>query len=268
MQRVLVLAALFAAPITGPAGASTSLFTSPGTSTRSSSVPSLSGRRVEQVEIKTSDQLTLKGSFYAPKKRAPAVLLVHDAGSNREQLDGIAQRLSRQGFGVLTLDLRGHGDSKTSRLDWDKMNAEARASLWQLAPRDIDAAAAWVLKQPNIHSTNLSLVGYRAGCALVARHAEQDENVICMALLSPKAKDFGFDVEGAIHNVNGLPTYVVDRRNDETERLVTEANAVTAPFIKLQIISSKAPTVLEDRKTPSNVAKWVFETAKPKKGRG
>jgi len=258
MQRVLILAALITAPITGPAGASPS----------ASTAASAAGVRVEQVEIKTSDQLTLTGSFYAPKHRAPAVLLVHDAGSNREQLDGIAQRLSRQGLGVLTVDLRGHGDSKTSKLDWDKMNAEARASLWQLAPRDIEAAADWILRQPNIHSTNLSLVGYRAGCALVARHAERDANVICMALLSPKAKDFGFDVEGAIHNVNGLPTYVVDRRNDETERLVTEANALTTPYIELWTISSKTPTVLEDRKTPSKVAKWVLETAKPKKGRG
>jgi pimeloyl-ACP methyl ester carboxylesterase len=258
MQRVLVLAALLAVPITGPAGASPSVLASANSR----------GVRVEQVEIKTSDQLTLTGSFYAPKRRAPAVLLVHDAGSDREQLDFIAQRLSRKGLGVLTVDLRGHGDSKTSKLDWEKMSEEARASLWQLAPRDIDAAAAWVLKQPNIHSTNLSLVGYRAGCALVARHAEQDENVICMALLSPKAKDFGFDVEGAIHNVNGLPTYVIDRRNDETERLVTEANALSTPYIELVTISPKAPTVLEDSKMPSKVAKWVVETAKPKKGRG
>jgi len=254
MQRALVLAALLAAPITGPASAS----------------PGSGVSRAQSVEIKTSDQLTLSGSFYAPKNRAPAVLLVHDAGADRAQLEGIALRLNKQGLGVLTVDLRGHGGSKSAKLDWDKLDEKGRESLWQLASRDIAASADWVLKQPNIHSTKLSLVGYRAGCALVARHAESDANVVSMALLSPKAKDFGFDVEGAIHNVNGLPTYVVDRRNDETERLVTEANALTPsnPYIELWTISAKTPTVLEDRKTPSKVAKWVVETAKPKKGRG
>lgn len=265
MQRVLVLAVLLAAPITASATAEVPGAT--GAGVRTSPLRERGGQP-ENVEITTSDHLTLAGSFYASRKRAPAVVLVHDAGADRAQLDGIAQRLNKQGLSVLTLDLRGHGGSKTAKLDWDKLDEEARASLWQLAPRDLEAAAEWVLKQPGVHSTNLSLVGYRAGCALVARHAEGDENVICMALLSPKAKDFGFDVEGAIHKLNGLPTYVVDRRNDETERLVTEANSLSVPYIELWTISSKTPTVLEDRKTPSMVAKWVEETAKPKKGRG
>lgn len=252
MQRALILAALMAVPITRPLSARSS--------------PDSEG---ETVEITTQDQLILKGTYYAPEDRAPAVLLVHDAGADRSQLAEIADRLHRFGLGVLTIDLRGHGESKTSKYDWDKMDEDARAAMWQLALRDVDAAAAWLLARPNVHSTSLSLVGYRAGCALVARHTEGDENVVCMALLSPKAKDFGFDVKGAIHKLNGLPTYVVDRRNDETERLVTEANALTAnPYVELYTIPAKTPTVLEDRKTPSKVAKWIADEARPRKGRG
>ena len=225
---------------------------------------------METVSIRTEDDLTLAGTFYLPRKgRAPAVVLVHDAGADQSQLTEIAERLQKLGFGVLALDLRGHGSSKSDGIDWETMDDEARSSLWQRAPRDIEAASEWILGRSEIHSTNLSLVGYRAGCALVVRHAERDENVMCMALLSPRASERGFDVEGTLQSVGGLPTCVVDLRNDETERLVTEANSRTRkPYIEHLIVAPKEESVLADKSTPSKVAKWINETAAPKKGRG
>ena len=257
MQRVLVLAALLSAPIT----------TSSSATVRP--VRSLPGG-VEKVQIKTSDDVRLAATYYSPRKneRAPAVLLVHDAGGAQDQLASIAESLNKKGFGVLTIDLRGHGDSKAVRLDWEDLGEDGRAALWQLAPRDIDAAATWILGQKDIHSTNLSIVGYRAGCALAARHAEQDENVIAMALLQPKSKDFGFDVEKTIQNVHGLPTYVLAQRNPDVERMVTEANSKSnKPWITWDTVAAKPETVLDDRKTATKVSGWLAEVALPKKGR-
>ncbi len=222
-----------------------------------------------EVKIKSFDDVELAGTFHEPRKgRAPAVLLVHDAGADREQLESIATSLHKRGFGVLTIDLRGHGDSKTSKIDWEKLDESGRASLWQLAPRDVEAAAEWLMGQKSIHSTNLSMVGYRAGCALAARHAEQDENVISMALLSPSKKEFGFDVEQTIQNVNGLPTLVLAQRTPEVEQMVVEANQMTStPWITWESVSSKKKTVLDDRKTASKVSAWLADVALPKKGR-
>ena len=61
-------------------------------------------------------------------------LLVHDAGASRTQLEPVADRLSKQGFGVLTLDLRGHGGSKTAKLDWEKLSEADKKSAWAFAP--------------------------------------------------------------------------------------------------------------------------------------
>jgi len=268
MQRALVLATLWSAPIIALSGvASASPAPAPAGGAR---VQALTH---DDVIIETSDDLKLVGTFYAPRSRkgslAPAALLVHDAGADREQLAPIAERLQKSGFGVLTIDLRGHGDSRTKDIDWDKLDERGRAALWQLATRDLDAAAHWLLDQKGVHSTNLSLVGYRAGCALVARHAEEDENVIGMMLLSPKAQDLGFDVARTMHNVNGLPTCVIDQKNEETTRLIADANALTAkPWVDYVPIASKQPTVLDDAKTPSKVASWLCDIAMPKKGSG
>jgi dienelactone hydrolase len=223
----------------------------------------------EGVQIKTSDGQNLEATFYRPAARSPGALLVHDAGASRGQLEPIAERLSKQGFGVLLVDLRGHGASKSPRLDWDKLSESERKGTWSFAPRDLDAAAAWLLGQPTIHSTNLSLVGYGAGCALAVRHAKSDENVASMVLLAPNVQDYGFDVRADIRALEGLPTFVVTSKDDEAEQMVQQANASSgSPFLELSISPSKLGSPLEDKNLPSKVSKWLFDRAMPRKGRG
>jgi pimeloyl-ACP methyl ester carboxylesterase len=49
-----------------------------------------------------------------------AVILAHGAGGSREGMRGTARMLAAHGYGVLALDLRGHGESggRTNRLGW------------------------------------------------------------------------------------------------------------------------------------------------------
>jgi len=258
MQRALILAALVAAPITArstPSG-------SPG--------PGRVGERVDRVEFTTSDRLKLAGTFYQPKDdRAPGAVLVHDAGGNRTQLDAIAGRLQRLGFAVLTFDVRGHGESKSSKADWNQLDEKGRKTLWAQGVRDVRAASEWVLKQKSVHSTKLSLLGYGSGCALVARHAKEDENVVSLTLLSPKPSDLGFDVRGDIEYLIGLPTYVVAARNNHTEAMVEEANKLAGgnPYIELFLAKPKATDVLDDHKVPAKVTGWMSDVVRPKRGR-
>ncbi len=254
MRRVLIQAALLVPVLAGPSAAASS----PG------------GRAApEVVRIKTSDGQMLEASFFKPASgRAQAAILVHDAGSNRTQLDPLAEKLNKLGFGVLTVDLRGHGGSKTSRLDWDKLSDSDKRSAWSYTPRDLDAAAEWLLGQPDIHSTSLSLVGYGAGCAIAVRHAKSDENVVCMALLAPNAADYGFDVRSDLQTLEGLPTFVVTSKDGEAERMVLEANASSGnPYLELFFSPPKLTTPLDDKTLPTRVAKWLAEKAMPKKGR-
>jgi len=227
------------------------------------------GLSPDPVQIKTDDGQELQGSFYKPvKSGTPGVVLVHDAGADRTQLETIAERLYKEGFGVLTIDLRGHGGSKTSKLDWAKLSENERKETWNAAAHDVSAAAAWVLDQPNIHSTSLSLVAVGAGCTLAVRHAKSDENVVCMALLGPDPDDYGFDLRSDIQMLEGMPTYVVTSK-DDVARIATDANAATSgnPYVDLLKSPPKLASPLEDKKLPNTVAKWMAEKAMPKRGR-
>lgn len=271
MQRALVLVALAATPII--AHATPRSAAAPLAGAGETPTPAAAVEPGERVEVRTSDDLKLTGSYFEAKGRsdqlAPGCVLVHDAGGDRRQMDDVADRLQRLGFAVLALDLRGHGDSRTAGLDWSALDEGARSALWALAARDVEAGARWLAKVKGVHSTNLSLVGFGAGCALAVRQATRDENVRCIALLGPRSREFGFDVEADLKDLGGLPTLVLaPRPAEETQRMVEAANQVSHPYIELVLCTSKTPSVLEDKKTPAKVASWVKDMATPKKGRG
>lgn len=66
--------------------------------------------RFEEVSLTTTDGVSL-AAWYAPPENGAAIVLLHGATSSREAVRGYAEVLEREGFGVLALDLRGHGES-------------------------------------------------------------------------------------------------------------------------------------------------------------
>lgn len=83
----------------------------------------------EEVTLTTGDDVTLAG-WYAPPPADPAeggapvsgavIILIHGAGGSRESMRKQAAMLLEHGYGVLAIDLRGHGESdgRTNRLGW------------------------------------------------------------------------------------------------------------------------------------------------------
>jgi hypothetical protein len=67
------------------------------------------------VGFRSADDVALRGTFYpGPQgRRSKCVLLLHDAGQSRNEanLVRLAQSLNGEGYAVLTLDFRGHGES-------------------------------------------------------------------------------------------------------------------------------------------------------------
>ncbi len=92
----------------------------------------------KEVAVTTDDNITLAG-WYAPPANGAAIILLHGAGGSREQLRPLSKMLTSHGYGVLAMDLRGHGASggKTNRLGW-------------LGTRDVAAAVSFLQAQPDV----------------------------------------------------------------------------------------------------------------------
>ncbi len=94
----------------------------------------------KEISLATEDGVDLK-AWYHPPANGNAILLLHGAGGSRESLRPYAAFLVRNGYGVLALDLRGHGESggKTNKLGWQ-------------GTRDVGAAVTFLQRRHEVRS--------------------------------------------------------------------------------------------------------------------
>lgn len=83
---------------------------------------------------------------------SPAILLLHGNGGSRSQVAGNAAWLTAQGFAVMTIDFRGHGES-----------AQRPRSFGLFESRDAAAAFAWLRRSRP--GTRIGVVGISLGGA-------------------------------------------------------------------------------------------------------
>ncbi len=226
------------------------------------------------VSLETKDRQLLSASYYEPKRRknsppAPAAMLLHDAGSSREELTEMAAYLHKKGFAVLTVDLRGHGASATAETDFDKADAKGRETLWAMSTRDVDAATKFLLKQDGVHASNLSLIGVGAGAALAVRRAAKDDNVRAVVLIDPDKDSFGFDVSGGVEDLGGLPTLILAPKatRGAADEIQTAAHAANEglEYVEVNALKSDSEAILKDKRLKSAASAWLRDQVFPKK---
>lgn len=263
MFRDRSLAWLTALAVVIPAPESKAATAAPATTT--------SSEASEEIRIETQDGLMLGADFYEAKRtkeRAPAVLIVHAPGRDRSSVAPLAETLSKKGFAVLALDLRGHGASAAGQA-WEELDRAAQERMWTFTQRDLDAAAVYLRGRRDIHTTNLSVVGVGASCALALRHASEDENSRAVVLLDPTDDQLGFNLADEVRRCGGLPTMVVSPHDARarTRRLVEGLQSAGFPEIELSVLRSAEEGYLEDKKMSDKVTSYLRETVVEAKGR-
>jgi pimeloyl-ACP methyl ester carboxylesterase len=173
------------------------------------SVPAGAQGSPERIELEAADGLILVGAYYAPAKdRAPGVLLMHHSGSQKESWIDFIPVLQEAGYAVLTVDLRGHGETG-GEVDWTL--AEDDALRW----------LAWLRDQPGIDPAQISIVGASIGADVGLRVMAQDEQLVTLVGLSVGLNVQDVNTEEAVAALGARPLYLVAGQG-----AVEEANAV------------------------------------------
>jgi pimeloyl-ACP methyl ester carboxylesterase len=150
----------------------------------------------QKVSFLTDDGVLIIGTYYSPsssQQTSPnAVILLHMLGRNRNDWNAFASTLSNRsnGFSVLSIDLRGHGDS---------INQEGKSISFQsFTPTDynrmvldVKAAKHFLVTQKNILPNNIAIVGASIGANIGLKYAASDPSIKAVVLLSP-----GLDYRG------------------------------------------------------------------------
>lgn len=147
--------------------------------------PALPG---EAVELKTVDGWALKAMFAPSVPGKLTLLLLHGTGQRKEDWKRLAFPLTRAGYGVMAVDLRGHGESRTSpsgeELTWKKLRATPTANDFADMSRDAEAAVAWLAGQ-GVPEDSIGLIGSEVGGSIAIRFAATHQKVPLVVMLSP-----------------------------------------------------------------------------------
>ena len=113
---------------------------------------------------------TVRG-WYSPSGGGATIVLVHGSAGDRRSMLPEATLLADEGYGVLLIDMPGHGES-SGDVDWSD---GARAALV--------AALDFLTSQPEVDSDRLGAVGSSMGGFVVTQVAATDERLEAVALL-------------------------------------------------------------------------------------
>ena len=232
-------------------------------------VDARSSQRVEPALVRTDDKLELRGDFFPPRKasgRVPAVLLLHDAGSDRASVAKLAESLARANYGVLALDLRGHGESATDDVNWSATPDEERNSIWTFALRDVKAGAHWLSEQDELHSTNLTVIGVGASGALAVHHAIDDSNVRAVGLIGFEQECFGFDLGEDLLDLEGLPVSITTAKDERTDAKALVEDLEAEEWIELNTTRATREKLIGDKRAVRDLVDWVDEHTQPRRG--
>lgn len=151
------------------------------------------------VSVQAADGRTLYGTYYAGQGRA--ALLLHELYTNRASWEPLVQPLLDSGMAVLTVDLRGYGQTK------GKIN-------WSAAQDDTTVWAAWLAGQSGI--TSLVMVGSSMGANLALNGCAAVEGCAGAVAISPGLNYFGVRTRAALED--GFPALLVYADRDTYPR--------------------------------------------------
>ena len=116
----------------------------------------------QEVGFKSTDGLNLEGWWVPGDEPSRAVVLVHGLEGNKsgQQVLRTASVYSEAGYGVLMLDLRGHGESEGER-----------TTVGYQEVRDVRGALSWLEEEQGFGLGEVVLHGWSMGGATVLRSA-------------------------------------------------------------------------------------------------
>ena len=135
------------------------------------------------VDLMAPDGLKLKGTFSGAAASGPGVLLLHQCNRQRKVWDDLATRMTAAGMNVMTVDLRGYGDSEGTPID--KLTPEEINLVFnQKMPLDVETAYKFLIAQPTVSPGILVAGGASCGVNQSVHLAMKHPEIKALVLLS------------------------------------------------------------------------------------
>lgn len=143
---------------------------------------------------------------------SPGLILVHMYGSDRTAWESFAVQAQREGYSVISIDMRGHADTATLNPNAKKYRSFS-ATDWKDVLLDIDAAKSMLIEN-GVDEDRIGVMGASIGANLAAAYAAHHQDIQALVMLSP-GKDYkGVRVEPAFAQYGKRPSLLVTGEGD------------------------------------------------------
>jgi pimeloyl-ACP methyl ester carboxylesterase len=168
---------------------------------------------VQKVSFITKDGVTIVANYYPNKSAKFAGILVHMRPKTKESFDDLAKFLQKEGYALLAIDLRGHGESTESvkgKLDYNKFSEdEEKESINDLI------SASLFLEKEGYPKDRQFLIGASIGANLSFQFLSENPQVKAIVLLSPGLNYRGVILENFKKEGLGEKIFVISALDDE-----------------------------------------------------
>lgn len=188
---------------------------------------------MKTVNLKTKDGVKIVGDFYDAKSEK-SIILLHILPGNRHDFDEFTELLSAQGYNVLNIDERGHGESEAWPGETGSWQEFIQAD-YDKAIYDVEAAADFL--KSRFPDTGLAVIGGSIGANLAMLYGAKAQPKAVVAL-SPGINYKGIKTEIASRNFRKNLLLVASKDDcysfESSERLFEMSAAAKKEFIKYE----------------------------------
>jgi dienelactone hydrolase len=163
------------------------------------------------IDLKATDGVNLKATFFSSANAGPGVLLLHQCNRQRKVWDELGRQLADAGINVLTLDLRGFGDSGGTAVDkLTPQEAQVQGQKW---PGDIDVAFQYLISQPGVKRDVIGVGGASCGVNNSIQTARRHPKEVKSLVLLSGGTDFAG--RQFLREASSLPVFAAVADDDE-----------------------------------------------------
>lgn len=201
-----------------------------------------------------SNNTKLVGTIATPRFQSgpyPVLIVVQGSGADtRNTLAGF-RRLTNKGYGVITYDKRGVGESEGT---YSKMTFKDGDELMKILAKDVNAIVDFASNRNEIDATNIGLIGNSQAGWIMPIAANQNTKISYFICISGPAVTFG--VEEYFSQLTGDdPGFYFGLSDDEIEKRLNQYSGSTGYDPRPELNKLKIPSFWilggKDRSVPT-----------------